>query len=137
MTCDKGFESTVSRLYNSMCLSPLIQLDTHQISKWKPQYCNGLFPALFPVIYFTNMYRMLQLHLIMLHLTATMTEGGVKWRHPAQMQSVTHEKVDTFTCRKAHAHKRKTLTSFCPAQWKSVDTEPQSAARCEHKALQP
>lgn len=47
MTCDKGFKSTVSRLYNSMCLSPLIQLDTHQINKWKPQSCNGLFFLLF------------------------------------------------------------------------------------------
>lgn len=67
MTCDKGFESTVSRLYNSMCLSPLVQLDTHQINKWKPQSCNGFFFLLFcPIMFFSNMYRMLQLHVFML-----------------------------------------------------------------------
>lgn len=62
MTCDKGFESTVSQLYNSMCLSPLIQLDTHQINKWKPQSCSGFFTAFLNIIHFTDMHTMLQLH---------------------------------------------------------------------------
>lgn len=69
MTCNKGFKPAVSQLYNRICLSQLIQLDSQQINKWKPRSCNGLPPLLFTLIMcFTNMFGMLDLHVTISHL---------------------------------------------------------------------